>query len=250
MKYYVGGYYGCQFSLGQSIDYQNSDNGRGYQGSWDVQYPFHEIHVKYGDSLIFTRRYGSATYDDLYLVPEEVYESCNFSSPYNLTNPYVEMDNTSMLWLADFEDIWCDPGNDELPSECQYEFLIEDWSNYEVTEEEDLFGQLITADTLYFTSSYYWDNDNIWRQSCKGGLKVKVIIDGYRKLMPLKKSSDAWRDIADQDIVEAMDASIGHISRQLILQQFNDEQRIRSEGIYTILVYFKHILHTTNNTKR
>ena len=154
------------------------------------------------------------------------------------------MDNTSSLWLADSEDMYCEPSTEEYASDCSYEFLIEDWSGYEV-DEDDLFGQLITNDVLYFTSSFRWDrdSDDRWR-SCSNGLKLKVYIDGYRKLMPLRKSSDAWRDITDQDIVASMDASIGHISRQLILQQFNDEQRIRSEGmfIYIILCIFLQLI--------
>eukprot|EP00484_Ammonia_sp_Unknown_P013073 CAMPEP_0197078964 /NCGR_PEP_ID=MMETSP1384-20130603/213379_1 /TAXON_ID=29189 /ORGANISM="Ammonia sp." /LENGTH=1120 /DNA_ID=CAMNT_0042517833 /DNA_START=6 /DNA_END=3369 /DNA_ORIENTATION=- len=164
------------------------------------------------------------------VVPEEVYENCNFSYPYNLTNEYGEMDNTSALWLADPEDMHCDTGTAQEGSACQYEFPIEDWSEYAVDEEsDDLFTKLITADTLYFVSSYRWERRDKW-SSCVNGLKVKVHIDGYRKLMPVRRSSDAWRDIADSETVEEMNAAIGHISRQLILQQFNAEQRVRSEG--------------------
>eukprot|EP01084_Bolivina_argentea_P086395 156158_1 len=203
----------------------------------DVQYPLHDIHVTYGDTLIFKRR-DDWPPDDLYLVPKEVYENCNFSYPYNLTNDFGDMDNQSSLWLADMEDMYC-----PLPktyswaydaSTCQYEFPIDDWSEYELNENEnenDLFGKLIKSDILYFISSHYWDRpDNAWA-SCNGGLKLKVIIHKEkRKLMPLKKSSDAWREIGKASIIKAMHASVGHISRQLILSQFNAEQRIRSEG--------------------
>ena len=87
--------------------------------------------------------------EDLFLVPPDVFESCNFS---NITNEYGEMDNSSVLWLAEPEDMW----NENRTQE--FVFDIEDWSEYvDDLDNNDLFGQLISQKELYFTSSTNWD---------------------------------------------------------------------------------------------
>ena len=96
-------------------------------------------------------------------------------------------------------------------------------------DENDIFGKLITQNELYFASSYNWDRT--WSQSCKGGLKVKVIIEGYRNEMDIIESNQDWKDFVNSEEIKNLKASIGHLSRMLVLQQFADEQRIRSEGI-------------------
>jgi len=212
---YVGNYYGWSYAQWRGAAYRKNDAD--YQGGNDVQYPFADIHVRYGDTLIFKRADESMT-DNLFLVPAEVYESCNFSA---FADAEGVMDSSSVLWLADADDMYNANGT------AQYEFPIEDWSRY--TFDNDLFAQLIQADILYFTSALRWNSR--WGQSCRGGLKVRVLIDrSNRTTMPIRRSSDKWRGIQKLDTVMELSASIGHISRSLMLKQFTDEQRVRSVG--------------------
>lgn len=60
VTYEVGGYYGWR-----------------YQSRYWYLYPFDDIHVSVGDTVKFKAR--GWTGDDLWLVNQEVYESCNFS---------------------------------------------------------------------------------------------------------------------------------------------------------------------------
>ena len=197
-------------------------------GGNDVQYPLPDIRVKYGDSLIFSRiATDEKLQDNLLLVPKEIYDSCDFT---DYVNGDGEVDDTSDIWLADAKDLWNWNGTAE------YVFPIEDWSDYEF--DNDLFAELMTADVLYFTSSYRWDGKVEKLRSCQGGLKLRVIIDrSYRTTMPVKRSSDKWRGIESTQVVEELSASIGHVTRMLMLKQFTDEQRIRSEGMLCFALF-------------
>ena len=48
----VGDYYGWQYLSWRAVGYKD-DTGYGYDGGNDIQYPFHDLHVRYGDTLIF-----------------------------------------------------------------------------------------------------------------------------------------------------------------------------------------------------
>eukprot|EP01084_Bolivina_argentea_P308575 533619_1 len=166
----VGNFFGWHYNRGRATDYNPS--GTGFQSGSDIQYPFADIHVKYGDVLVFTSRNGWP-YDDLYLVPQEVYENCDFSDPYTITN-------TSSLYLASSDHIYCDPATDywASPSNCGYQFTVSKWDDSDMSHNDDLFNTLINSNTLYFTSSFNWNANSTWK-SCEGGLKLKVHIEQY-----------------------------------------------------------------------
>eukprot|EP01083_Nonionella_stella_P293879 999324_1 len=73
---YVGNYYGWSYANYRNAAYRSNKND--YQSGNDVQYPLPDIHVRYGDKLIF-KRIDASLKDDLVLVDEDLYNSCDFS---------------------------------------------------------------------------------------------------------------------------------------------------------------------------
>eukprot|EP00486_Rosalina_sp_Unknown_P006766 CAMPEP_0201573750 /NCGR_PEP_ID=MMETSP0190_2-20130828/17775_1 /ASSEMBLY_ACC=CAM_ASM_000263 /TAXON_ID=37353 /ORGANISM="Rosalina sp." /LENGTH=408 /DNA_ID=CAMNT_0048001077 /DNA_START=1 /DNA_END=1223 /DNA_ORIENTATION=+ len=179
----VGGYYGWEYS-----------------SSYPDLYPLADMHISVGDRILFKAR--DWTPDDLWLVTEDVYNSCDWSDTSNLR----QLANNNQI-RGDCEN------NPWLP--CGYEFLAQEWhvENY--------------GNPLYFASAYRWaDTSNT--PSCVNGVKVKVYIDN-RTAIPVVTDGDGF-DISATDTVKDLQASIGHLSRMLILAQFSTEQRVRSEG--------------------
>ena len=98
---------------------------------------------------------------------------------------------------------------------------------------------------LYFASARDWNRwDDMRWAGCKNGVKLRVFIED-REAIPFLEDDGAAFDISTTETVQDLMASIGHLSRMLILAQFNAEQRIRSEGIYTVFCLFQ--AHFTHN---
>merc|ERR1719229_2100018 len=60
-------------------------------------------------------------------------------------------------------------------------------------------------------------------------MKMRVFLDN-RTMLPVVTGEDIDLDLSASDTVQDLIASIGHLGRILILQQFHTENRIRSEG--------------------
>eukprot|EP01084_Bolivina_argentea_P050357 92588_1 len=74
--FYPGGwYYGWTYMWWSTVNYALMNNQT--PGGWQVNLPF-EIHVKYGDKLVF-RKVNDWGIDDLLIVSKEMFETCNFS---------------------------------------------------------------------------------------------------------------------------------------------------------------------------
>ena len=93
--YEVGGYYGWEYS-----------------NSYPDLYPFTDLHVSIGDRIIFKAR--DWTPDDVWLVTEDVFDSCDWSVTTNLrqlaNNNEVRGDCDDKPWLP-----------------CGFEFLAQEW---------------------------------------------------------------------------------------------------------------------------
>ena len=212
--YYIGDWYGWGYAAYRDFKEANIVSGN------DRQYPLGDIYVRFGDTLIFKQNEDIYD-DDLWLVPKSVYDSCDFSKEGVLENDH--------LLLATPSDLYNINKTNET---AKYELFIEDFSNYTTEYFGDaLFEELMKSDILYFTSSVDWDHSKK-DGSCKSGLKIKVIIDkSYRDLMPVQRQNNIWRALRDKESVKSLDSSIGHIARALMLKQFSDEQRARSQGL-------------------
>merc|ERR1719295_985111 len=180
VTYSPGGYYGWY-----------------YHSSFPDLYPFADIHVSVGDKVHF-KAFGW-TGDDLWMVNQDHYESCNFSDTANISQ------------LATYNDVRGD--RDDLPG--GYTWLAQDWHVREL------------GNPIYFTSTWYWTDDT--QSRCKMGVKVRVFIE-EREAVPVVTDGEASFDLDATDTVQDLKAAIGHLSRMLILAQFSTEQRIRSEG--------------------
>ena len=251
MKYFVGSTNGWDYRWWKTFN--------GNVSSGDRLYPYSTLNVKYGDKLVF--RTAQSTKDDVILVPEEIFNSCNFSldeyAEYYL-NDDGDIDVNSSLYLASWSDIYQDRSdaafvasnttwNEEWDKE--YMFTIEDRSNLLPCDDTDLYCKLITADTLYFTTSRYWWRT--WRPgNCLGdwrafyskddytgqmGLKLKVTVEGSHTRNLDYAEADSAR-MLDPDLVQDLQYAIGTMGRTLILSQFSDEQRIRSEGMFANII--------------
>ena len=53
--------------------------------------------------------------------------------------------------------------------------------------------------------------------------------------MPVLTDGESSLDLDASDTVQDLKASIGHLSRMLILAQFSTEQRVRSEGMFSVI---------------
>ena len=74
---------------------------------------------------------------------------------------------------------------------------------------------------------------------CLNGIRLRVYVD-QRKAIPLIEddgSLSAAFGTEALDTVQGLTDSIGHLSQLLILQQFNFEQRIRSQGRYPSIFF-------------
>ena len=93
--YEIGGYYGWEYNSG-----------------YPDLYPLADLHVSVGDKVFFTAR--DWTPDDLWLVTEEVFESCNFSNTTGsrqlANNNNIRGDTDTYPWL---------PGG--------YTFMVQEW---------------------------------------------------------------------------------------------------------------------------
>eukprot|EP01084_Bolivina_argentea_P032902 60898_1 len=161
-----------------------------YHSSYKMLYPFTDIHAAVGDSILF--RSQSWTPHDVWLVSEEVYYECQSA---NQTGWKKQ--------LAISNEI----RSDEPHYGGGYKLLLQNWHVYE-------WGQI-----LYFASY----------SGCKDGIKLRVFIED-REVIPVILDDISSLDLSTSETVKDLETSIGHLSRILILQQFSDEQRIRSEG--------------------
>ena len=93
--YKVGDYYGWKYSK-----------------NYPDLYPLPDLHVSIGDKVLFTTK--EKTSDDLWLVTEDVYNSCNWS------------DTTNLRYLANNQQIRGDC-DDKPWLQCGYEFLAQQW---------------------------------------------------------------------------------------------------------------------------
>ena len=203
--------------------------------------------------MIFRNDDSWAVADDLWLVPEEVYESCNvsignynYSEHYFLDNGdttpnYLDLDENSTFRLAGAGSFYTNRENltwDDFDEFNQYIWTIQDNSHLLPCDADDLWCELVTADTLYFVSlaryGVSWGSG--YKGGCLGqysmyggqGLKQKVKINGYRTNLPTVEANT--EALLDPEIVENLEYSIGTLGRNMILAQFSEEQRIRSEG--------------------
>ena len=62
-------------------------------------------------------------------------------------------------------------------------------------------------------------------------MKMKVIFEDRKVLPVVTDEAIGDIDLSASDTVQDLTASIGHLSRILILSQYATENRIRSEGI-------------------
>eukprot|EP01083_Nonionella_stella_P061701 160722_1 len=191
-----------------------------YHSSYPDLYPLADMHVSIGDTILFTSRVRTS--EDLWLVPREVYESCNF------TNKTDQIQLAVYNWLRggtyDANETCddCDQGwhmvKYKYNEDGGHKFLIQRWHIKEY------------GNPLYFASAREWDRwDDPGRAGCRNGIKLRVFIEP-RKAIPILDADASELDIASTETVQDLMASIGHLSRMLILSQFNFEQRIRSEG--------------------
>eukprot|EP01084_Bolivina_argentea_P297684 512898_1 len=160
----------------------------GYRGwhmdtSYPEYYPLPDIHAYVGDTILF-RAPRDTSSEDLWLVPQAVFDSCDFSP------------GNGGMQLAIRNDIRYDKGNG-------YYFLIQDWHVRD------------WGNTLYFTSSYEW-NDPTSNRGCPNGMKVKVIIED-RVAIPVITDDASALDLTASDTVQDLMAAVGHLSRMLIL---------------------------------
>jgi len=235
---YVGGYWGWTYMWW----YDFIENEQDYDGR--VLYPLSDIHTKLGDRLVF-RSYAHWARDPVLLVPRDLWESCNFShseysdyylddagklitdSPFYLAAPQSLYNNLSdPKWLANHSTDWHSEWN-------EFVWTIEDHSHLLPCNESDLYCQLVTDDVLYFVSPTNW---NVWwGKSCSGswetsvgGLQLRVYIDGVSH-EPLEKVEVDPNALLDVETVRDLEYAIGSLGRTLILSQFTEEQRVRSE---------------------
>ena len=157
------------------------------------------------------------------------------------------MEICTILYIGDMNETYSNGTKRE------FRFEIKDYSDEPDPDSNDIYGQLIRSDILYFTSSHSpfygvipsscqgfdytgWEFvDTASWPALDGGLKLRVFVDGYRSNMETKESV---LDIANSEEVSDMQYAIGQLGRMLILQQFSEEQRVRSEGIKFIHVLF------------
>eukprot|EP01084_Bolivina_argentea_P032907 60903_1 len=220
--YYAGGWwYGWTYQYWNTYNYafMNGNNPAGYQ----INLPF-EIHVKYGDKLVF-RKLNDWGIDDLLIVSSEMFETCNFSIITDWNNKVTKA-SASEYWLTDKYGLYDYPyGNNSNWK--PFTFNIR---KYKINSNS-IRDKLLSSNVLYFTSSARWNYPLTSYPSCKYGFKLKVIIEGYKKkenILTVLNSN--INSVLDSDEIHALQASIGYLSRTALLQQFSDEQRIRSEG--------------------
>jgi len=172
-----------------------------YLSSYPDLFPFPDIHLSVGDQLFFQSG-NRWTSNDVWVVTKQVFDSCNFT------------DTSGSKQLAVNGDIHDNAAEDPAyPG--GFTFLVE---QHHLEE----YGNI-----LYFTSSRQWADWNANEQSsCLLGIKVRVFVEERTAVRVL---TDGY-DISTSDTVKDLQASIGHLSRMLILQQFSTEQRVRSEG--------------------
>ena len=92
------------------------------------------------------------------------------------------------------------------------------------------------GDILYITSAHEW-NDETSSRGCKNGMKMRVFLED-RTVIPVVTGDDIPDlDLSTTETVQDLIASIGHLGRILILQQFNTENRIRSEGMHILWIH-------------
>ena len=119
----------------------------------------------------------------------------------------------------------------------QFIWNITDNSHLLPCANGDLWCETITADTLYFTTmndwNYAWTNGSckgrFWKQSKEArGMGQVVHIQGYKSNLPNVEADP--NGLLDPAVVADLQYAIGTLGRTMILAQFTDEQRVRSEG--------------------
>eukprot|EP01083_Nonionella_stella_P251323 867235_1 len=196
-----------------------------YRSSYPDLYPLADLHVSLGDSIFFTSR--MTTSEDLWLVPPEVYESCNFTNQTDqiqlAVNNFLRGGTFTRNETCDLvEDEGCQGGGwiinrypyNELGG---FTFLVQNWHVRQ------------WGNPLYFASAREWDRWGSSNQGCRNGIKLRVFVEP-RAAIPFLEDDGSAFDISTTETVQDLMASIGHLSRMLILSQFNAEQRVRSEG--------------------
>ena len=200
--------------------------------------------------MIFKSADRWARNDDCWLVPKEIYDSCDFRVNNRAYASHYIDDNDDVLVNSTFRmfaggEVYTNlsrPENQGIHFK-DYEkwnmfiWNITDNSDMLPCDADDLWCNLVTADTLYFVSMYRWDVS--WTNgSCKGqfwkggrdsrGLSTVVHINGYRSNKNLTEADP--NGLLDPAVVSDLQYAIGTLGRTVILAQFSDEQRIRSEG--------------------
>jgi len=166
--------------------------------SYPEFYPPADIHASVGDTIQFSSWQSASAVGSVWLVPESVYNDCQFTP------------DSGAVQLAINNDVREDRGGG-------YNFLIQDWHVRE-------WGEV-----LYFASSQGWEDPTATR-GCQNGMKLKVYVEP-REVIPVVDANDLGAfDLTATEVVQDLQVSIGHLSRVLTLQQWNFENRIRSEG--------------------
>ena len=77
-------------------------------------YPFADLHISVGDKIWFKMDFGFAQ-DNVWLITEEQYNTCDFS----------DLSNSFQLAVAD--ELNCADTSPGYPDNCGYKFLLQDW---------------------------------------------------------------------------------------------------------------------------
>ena len=166
--------------------------------------------------------------DDVILVNKDMFDSCNFSA---IADDKDDVTNESAggLWMTDKYGLY------DFHNDSEWEPLtIEVVDRRNETSFSSLRDELLADDVWYFVSSRKWERaDQPTKQSCKNGMKQRVVIEqDPRRTLPLIASNlDA---IFDTKQIAELEAATGYLGRTLILKQFATENRVRSEGICTL----------------
>eukprot|EP00490_Sorites_sp_Unknown_P022853 CAMPEP_0114656072 /NCGR_PEP_ID=MMETSP0191-20121206/11798_1 /TAXON_ID=126664 /ORGANISM="Sorites sp." /LENGTH=346 /DNA_ID=CAMNT_0001872561 /DNA_START=627 /DNA_END=1664 /DNA_ORIENTATION=- len=169
---------------------------------------FPSIYAKVGDCIVFKSRIN--TNENVWRVTNQTFETCNFT-----------IDAESQEYNAE----------------------LETRIGIRVSNNEEGFRYIITPQDgetgiLYFATQYRWDQSY---GNCKNGVKIKVYVEPLTEIN-LKTGfySINWGNNNDSanggdsvdlgKAVRDLKAAIARIGRTLILNQFDSEQRVRTEG--------------------
>ena len=208
-------YYGWGYGDWRTVQYQLDLNRT--QDSSDINLPFGDLHVKYGDFVTF-ENVDSWSKDDLILVTEEMFHSCNFST---IADDKDDVTNESTeLWMTDMYGLQNHLNDSEWEP---FTFEIVDRRNE--TTWDSLRDELLAADILYFTSSRKWERDDTpTKRACKNGFKQRVVIEhDERRTLPVIESN--INSLFDSEEVQDLVSASGYLGRTLILKQFHTENR-------------------------